>query len=231
MKIRRADDRGHTELDWLDSRHSFSFDMYYDPQHTHFGPLRVINEDIVQPGQGFGKHSHREMEILTYVIEGGLQHSDSLGNGSIIRAGEIQRISAGTGIEHSEFNAAQDKPVHFLQIWIIPWNKVIEPSYQQVHIKTGSGWQLIASIEKHPHAVLINQDVSLHMAKAKAGEKLSLQLSSGRLAWLQLVKGKVLLEGQTATAGDGISLDKPAETALEIKENAEILFFDLPSSF
>jgi quercetin 2,3-dioxygenase len=228
MQIRRAGGRGHTKLDWLDSWHSFSFDNYYDPKYIHFGPLRVINEDIIEPGEGFGMHAHREMEILTYVISGGLQHRDSLGNGSIIHAGEIQRMSAGTGIQHSEFNASPSQSVHLLQIWILPAQKEVQPGYEQVQIADGVGWQLIAAAIKQPKAVLIHQNVAVYLAKAKPGEKLSLAVNSGRLAWLQLIKGVINIDGQMAGPGDGISLDRPVTTDIYTKDGAEILLFDLP---
>jgi len=214
LTVRKAEARGITKLDWLDSRHTFSFADYYDPQHTGFHELRVINEDRVQPGQGFAPHSHRDMEIITYVVEGALEHKDSLGNGSIIRPGEVQRMSAGRGIMHSEFNPSRTEPVDFLQIWILPEQLGLNPSYEQKTIDLSAArgqFRLIASGHSAQAAVNVHQDAEMSVAVLEKGQKLLHRLGSGRSAWVQLVRGEVALNGLTLLAGDGAAIDGERE--------------------
>lgn len=230
IKVRPAGERGHANYGWLDTRYSFSFSEYYDPRHMGFRALRVINEDRVAPGQGFGTHGHRDMEILTFVVSGGLQHRDSMGNGEVIRANEWQRMSAGTGVMHSEFNASETEPVHLLQIWILPEREGIRPGYEQKVFapeeKTGK-LKLIAAREASDGALKIHQNVALYDGVLRAGESVVHELEPGRHAWVQVVKGTVELNGTRLAAGDGAAVSE--ETALDIKagEEAEVLLFDL----
>lgn len=229
IHVRRADERGKTEIDWLDSKHSFSFAEYFDPAHMGFGSLRVINEDIVAPGGGFATHGHRDMEIITYVLEGSLAHKDSLGNGSTIEPGEVQRMSAGTGIRHSEFNHSSDKPVHLLQIWILPNRLNLEPSYEQKRFSWQEGaLQLVASAEGREGSVLIHQDADIYRGSFVPGQTAMHSLSEGHLAWLQLAKGSLTVAGNTLVQGDGIAIED--EKKIEIragKDKAEFLLFDM----
>jgi redox-sensitive bicupin YhaK (pirin superfamily) len=227
---RPAADRGHADHGWLDSHHTFSFADYYDPAHMGFRALRVINEDRVAPGQGFGAHPHRDMEILSYVIEGALQHRDSMGTGSVIRPGDIQRMSAGTGVTHSEFNASKVEPVHFLQIWIVPEQRGIAPSYEQIHVATDEKrgcLRLIAAPDGQGGAVTLHQDVRLYATVLGAGERAGLELPAGRHAWVQVVRGQLRVNGKPFTAGDGVALSGEAGLALEGVDDAEALVFDL----
>jgi redox-sensitive bicupin YhaK (pirin superfamily) len=230
ITIRRADQRGRTRLDWLDSRHTFSFSDYYDPEQMGFRSLRVINDDRVAPGAGFGTHSHRDMEILTYVLEGALEHRDSLGTGSVIRRGDLQRMSAGTGIRHSEFNPSPSEPVHFLQIWLLPERAGLRPGYEQRHFsdadKRGQ-LRLVAARDGREGAVTIHQDVDLYAALLDTGQAVRHRLRDGRAAWVQLATGGVTLNGQRLTAGDGAA--GSGEPVLELvgTEPAEVLLFDL----
>src|SRR5262250_2856570 len=192
LMLHRANDRGTTKLRWLDSRHTFSFGDYYDRQHMGVSYLRVINEDRVVPGAGFPTHSHSDMEIITYVLEGALAHKDSTGTSSVIRPGEVQRMSAGTGISHSEYNASQTEPVHFLQIWIIPDETELQPGYEQRSLnleKNSSKWVLIATRDGREGAVKVHQDVELYLAAIPAGQQLNYRLKPGRQAWLQVTRG------------------------------------------
>jgi redox-sensitive bicupin YhaK (pirin superfamily) len=230
IQVRWGNKRGHTELDWLNSYHSFSFGDYYDPQHMGFRHLRVINEDWVKPGGGFPTHSHRDMEILTYVLEGALEHKDSLGNGSAIRPGEVQRMSAGTGISHSEYNHSQAEPVHLLQIWILPDKRGLEPGYEQ-HAFIGEArsgtWQLIAAKGGRDGSVSVHQDVDVFVARLAPGGQVSHRLKPGRHAWVQVARGAVVLNGTPLRQGDGAAVS--AEAILEFGANdmSEILLFDL----
>jgi redox-sensitive bicupin YhaK (pirin superfamily) len=227
---RPSADRGRTRIDWLDSYHTFSFGDYYDPRHMHFGALRVINEDIVAPGQGFGTHPHRDMEIITYVLEGSLQHRDSLGTGSVIRPGEVQRMSAGTGITHSEFNASQSDPVHLLQIWIMPEVKGLQPEYEQKAYEPNGSidrWQLVASRDGREGSVTVHQDVSLYLTQPRPGAEVTFQLPEKRQAWVQIARGSVTLNGQTYQQGDGIGVREAGDLLLKTEEPAEVLLFDL----
>lgn len=231
FNVRPAEARGRADFGWLDSRHSFSFGDYYDPAHMGFRNLRVINEDRVAPGQGFGRHPHRDMEILSYVIEGALGHKDSMGNGSVIRPGEVQRMSAGTGVTHSEMNADPNNPVHFLQIWLLPERRGIEPGYEQKSFsdaeKRGK-LRLVASRDGRDGSVTIHSDVNLYASILSANENLRYELPAGRNAWLQVVRGAISLNGMRLGAGDGVAVSD--ESALEIagREDAELLLFDLP---
>lgn len=231
FNVRPAEARGRADFGWLDSRHSFSFGDYYDPAHMGFRNLRVINEDRVAPGQGFGRHPHRDMEILSYVIEGALGHKDSMGNGSVIRPGEVQRMSAGTGVTHSEMNADANNPVHFLQIWLLPERRGIEPGYEQKAFsdadKRGK-LRLVASRDGRDGSVTIHSDVNLYASLLSADEKLRYELPAGRNAWVQIVRGAVSLNGMRLGAGDGVAVSD--ESALEIsgRDDAEFLLFDLP---
>lgn len=231
ITLRRSDDRGHTKLGWLDSRHTFSFGDYHDPQQMGFGHLRVINEDRVIPGAGFGTHSHRDMEIITYVLEGALAHKDSTGTSSVIRSGEVQRMSAGTGINHSEYNASQTEPVHFLQIWIIPERTKLPPGYEQriIHIDDDRGrFTLVASKDGRDHSVTVHQDVDLWAASFTSGEQAIFHLKPQRQAWMQAARGNVMLNGTLLRAGDGVAVSQ--EEILEFKagDGAEMLLFELP---
>lgn len=227
--VRKAEERGSTRAGWLDSRHSFSFAHYYDPAHMGFGPLRVINEDRVAPGAGFPRHPHDNMEIVTYVLEGALEHRDSLGTGSVIRAGDVQRMSAGTGIEHSEFNHSKTEPVHFLQIWIKPEAYGIKPGYEQKAFRPlrESGFALIASRDGREESITIHQDAALSLGRADKGEELSKPLAKGRLGWLQVIRGSVALGGQLMRAGDGAAIEDETMIGLRAQEDSEFLFFDM----
>jgi redox-sensitive bicupin YhaK (pirin superfamily) len=226
---RTAKERGQANFGWLDSRHSFSFGQYYDPAHMGFGPLRVINEDRVKPGAGFDTHGHQDMEIISYVLEGALAHKDSLGTGSIIRPGEVQRMSAGTGIRHSEFNASRQEPVHFLQIWVIPARRGLSPSYEQKAFpleKTGQ-LHLVASPEGRQGSLTVHQDVALYAGRLQAGDALTHELKDGRLGWLQVVAGEVELNGTRLAPGDGVAIRAEPSLALAAHAPAEVLLFDM----
>jgi redox-sensitive bicupin YhaK (pirin superfamily) len=228
--IRKAADRGHAQHGWLDSFHTFSFADYYDPAHMGFRSLRVINEDRVQPGQGFGRHSHRDMEIVTYVIEGALAHGDSLGNGSVIRPGDVQRMSAGTGITHSEFNDSKSELVHLLQIWILPERAGIAPSYEEKHFpasERAGRLRLVGSRDGRDGSVRIHQDAALYAGLLAPGESASHDLAPGRHAWLQVVRGSLSLDGAALAAGDGVAISGEARVALEARAASELLLFDL----
>lgn len=233
VTVRLAEDRGRTQIGWLDSRHSFSFDQYYDSNHTGFHSLRVINEDWVAPGAGFPMHPHRNMEIITYIVKGALQHKDSMGNGSIIRQGEVQRMTAGTGVLHSEFNASADEPVHLLQIWILPEKLHLRPGYEQKMFSKQSmdgSWQLLAARDGRNGALTIHQDAELLSACLRAGEPLSYQLRPGRHAWLQVADGALELESIKLHAGDGAAISDQESLTLRVYEGspaAEVLLFDL----
>ena len=229
IQIRRAAERGQTQLPWLDSRHTFSFGDYHDPEHMGFRALRVINDDRVAPGQGFGTHPHRDMEIITYVLDGALEHRDSLGNGSVIRPGEVQRMSAGTGIRHSEVNASQQQPVHFLQIWILPEVAGLPPSYEQRALPPAAhgGLALAASPDGRDVSVTVHQDVTLYAAQLAARQSATHRLAAGRHAWMQVARGSVTLNGQTLADGDGAAVSDEPQLVLAADGPAEILLFDL----
>ena len=227
IALRPAEERGHTRLSWLDSRHSFSFDRYYDPRHMGFRVLRVINEDRVDPGQGFGTHPHRDMEILTFVLEGALEHKDSLGSGSVIRPGDVQRMTAGTGISHSEFNPSRTEPVHFLQVWILPEQPGLEPSYEQRSFPA-AGLRLVGSRDGREGSVRIHQDVLVHLARLSPGEDVVHALAPGRHAWIQMARGAAQVNGTRLAAGDGAALSEERSVTLRGVDGAEALVFDLP---
>src|SRR5687767_6904388 len=230
IRLRRSNDRGQTKVGWLDSRHTFSFGDYHDPKHMGFSHLRVINEDRVSPGAGFPTHSHRDMEIITYVLEGALAHKDSTGTTSVIRVGDVQRMSAGTGISHSEYNASQTEPVHFLQIWIIPDKTGLKPGYEQrsfdLQKKSGS-WVLVAAQNARAGAVKVHQDTELSLTVLSKGEELSYSLKFGRRAWLQVVRGKVTLNDTALDAGDGAAIHDEGLLDLTAMDDSELLLFDL----
>ena len=230
IEVRRSQDRGHANHGWLDSFHSFSFAGYHDPDHMGFGPLRVINEDRVQAGQGFGTHSHRDMEIISYVLAGGLAHKDSMGNGSVIRPGDVQRMSAGTGVAHSEFNASERDPVHFLQIWIEPSQRGVRPSYEEKKFDDASKrgrLRLIASPDGRDGSVTIHQDANLYAALVDGSEALDFEPAPGRRVYVHVVKGEVAVNGQPLGGGDAIKLSHEARVRIERGRGAEILLFDL----
>ncbi len=229
IKIRKSDERGHATHGWLDSHHTFSFADYYDPKHTHFRSLRVLNEDHVAPKMGFGMHPHRDMEIISYVIDGELRHRDSMGNTALMRAGDVQRISAGQGVLHSEVNDSTTKPVHFLQIWIMPDRKDAEPAYAEKSFgQIGSGkLHLIASKAGRDGSIPINQDADVYVAKLKADEGLRHAFAAGRSGWLQVIEGEVDANGSRLTAGDAAAISDIDTLKLSTARDAHFLFFDL----
>jgi len=227
--IRHADDRGLANLGWLNSRHTFSFGHYYDPKFMGFGPLRVINEDRVKPGQGFGTHGHKNMEILTYVIEGALAHKDSMGTGSVIRPGDVQRMSAGTGIRHSEFNASKTEPVHFLQIWITPEKDGIQPSYEEKTFSPAEkqGELRLIGSRMPDGSLKIHQDVDLYATRLSTAQSVTHSLGDGRKVWVQVVRGSVTLNETELRAGDGVALEGAQSIELTGRSDAEVLLFDM----
>lgn len=226
QEVRLADDRGRTRLDWLDSFHTFSFDQYYDADHRAFGPLRVINEDFISPGGGFGTHPHRDMEIITYVIEGQLQHKDSLGNGSIISPGEIQKMSAGTGILHSEFNASKENPVHLLQIWIVPDERSLNPKYEQEKFALTPGeWKLLGSPDGDG-LISIRQQAKLYALSAPIGSTSEFSARSNSHYWIQVVQGRADINHSDVNAGDGLMLHETSQIAVQAFEQTELLLFE-----
>ena len=230
ISLRRAAERGTTRIDWLDSRHTFSFGGYRDPRFVGFHDLLVINEDKVRPGAGFPTHPHRDMEIISYVVDGALAHRDSLGTGSVIRPGEVQRMSAGTGIRHSEFNASTDEAVHFLQIWITPERPDLDPGYEQVTLPPVDGasqLDLIGGPAGGSQAVTIHQDVTLWRASLKPGETMRHPLAAGRAAWVQVVHGHARVNGCEMAAGDGLGMEGEPEVTMTGTDKAELLIFDL----
>jgi redox-sensitive bicupin YhaK (pirin superfamily) len=229
ITVRRSADRGRANHGWLDSRHTFSFAGYHDPAYMGFGPLRVINEDRVAPGAGFPRHAHQDMEILSYVLEGALEHKDSLGTGSIIRPGDVQRMSAGTGIQHSEFNSSKQDPVHFLQIWILPERTGIVPSYEQNTfaldgVKT---LLLVASGGARDGALTIHQDADVYAGRLAEGENVQHAFRPRRLGWIQIARGTIMLNGLTLNAGDGAAVERETELTIRAVANAEVLLFDM----
>jgi redox-sensitive bicupin YhaK (pirin superfamily) len=232
LQIRKAAHRGVANFGWLDSRHTFSFGEYHHPEHMGFGPLRVINEDRVSPGQGFGTHGHRDMEIISYVLEGALEHKDSIGTGSVIRPGDVQVMSAGTGIRHSEFNHSKSDPVHFLQIWVIPDREGIAPRYEQKSF-TGADKRarlcLVGSADGRDGSVVIHQDVEIFAALLDDGDEVSHEVAPGRRSWLQVLRGAVSLNGQELAAGDGAAALREPKLLIKGRDDGgEILLFDLP---
>ena len=231
LEQRKSAERGDANHGWLQSKHSFSFGSYHDPSHSGFGPLLVINEDRVAPGQGFGTHGHRDMEIISYVLDGALEHKDSMGTGSVLHYGDVQRMSAGTGVRHSEFNHSGTAPVHFLQIWIAPSHTRIEPSYEEKHFtpaaKTGQ-LRLIASNDGRDGSVLVHQDAAIYAALLDAGKGAEHRLAPGRLGYVHLIRGRLTVNGVALAGGDALKLRDEAAIILTDAETAEVLVFDLP---
>jgi quercetin 2,3-dioxygenase len=230
ISIRPADARGHADFGWLQSRHSFSFGQYHDPRHMGFGPLRVINDDRVAPGAGFPMHSHRDMEIITVVLDGALEHQDSLGTGSVIRPGDVQKMSAGTGIRHSEFNPSPSEPVHFLQIWIEPAVKGVAPSHAKAHVPTSERqgrFRLVASPDGSLGSLPLHQDARLFWARLAPGETADHTTTAGRRLWLQVATGRVELQRTTLGAGDGAAIEGETSLAVTGIDDSELLLFDL----
>lgn len=230
ITLRPAGSRGHFDFGWLDTHHTFSFGDYFDPEHTEFRALRVVNEDRVQAGKGFGTHGHRDMEILTWVLSGALEHRDSLGTLGVIRPGEAQVMSAGTGIRHSEFNASTTEPVHFLQIWILPEHQGLAPRYDQVafpETELRNALRLIASPDGALGSVQLFQDVKVYAARLDAGHQLQAAIAAGRFGFLQVAVGAITLNGMGLSAGDGVRLEGGPALAIRATSPAELLFFDL----
>jgi redox-sensitive bicupin YhaK (pirin superfamily) len=230
IRVRLAKDRGFANYGWLETYHTFSFSSYHDPQHMGFRSLRVMNEDRVAAGQGFGTHPHRDMEIVTYVLEGALEHKDSMGNGEVLRPGEFQRMSAGTGITHSEFNPSTAEPVHLYQIWLLPERKGIEPSYEQKRFDEGgrqNQLQIVASPDAVDGSLLIHQDARVYLANIDTGREVSHHLENGRHAWLQVLRGSVSLNGQTLGTSDGAAICDVDDLSIQGLSTAEIMLFDL----
>jgi quercetin 2,3-dioxygenase len=227
FSIRRASDRGHTQLSWLESHHSFSFGEYHDPQHMGFSDLRVINQDRVQPGKGFGTHGHSDMEIITYVINGALSHRDSMGNVETLQAGEMQRMTAGTGVQHSEFNANTAASVEFLQIWVVPNKLNLAPEYQQITLNAKPGWQLSVSPSGENNGLKVNQDIKIWRGQFLAGETFLLPVPEQRSAWLQIVSGSIKIGQHVLNAGDAVAVKNQSYPDIETLLPAELLLFDL----
>jgi len=231
ITLRKSQERGHAQHGWLDTYHTFSFADYHDPRHMGFRSLRVINEDRVEAGQGFGTHGHNDMEIITYVLEGALEHKDSMGNVGVIRPREVQRMSAGTGVRHSEYNHSKSEPVHLLQIWILPERRGIEPSYEESRFSEQDlrgKLKPIAARSPQDGAVKINQDASIFAALLGAGESVSHSIAKGRGAWLQVMRGKVKVNGLELASGDGAAIEQEPELRIEGAEaGSEFLLFDL----
>ncbi|MGK5010205.1 pirin family protein [Janthinobacterium sp. MDB2-8] len=231
LQIRHSEERGAANHGWLNSHHSFSFGSYHDPLHMGFGPLLVINEDRVTPGQGFGTHGHRDMEIISYVLDGALEHKDSMGTGSVLHYGDVQRMSAGSGVRHSEFNHSATDGLHFLQIWIQPNVTDIAPSYEEKHFTPDSKrgkLRLIASSDGRQGSVLIHQDAAIYASILQEGEQAEHALDEGRLAYVHLIRGSLVVNGTPLKAGDALKLTQEAAVTLTQAEDAEVLVFDLP---
>ena len=230
LTLRKAGDRGHARHGWLESFHTFSFASFHDPRHMGFRDLRVINEDRVQPARGFDEHSHRDMEIVTYVIQGALEHEDSLGNGSVIRPGDVQRMSAGTGITHSEYNHSDSELVHFLQIWILPERGGLAPSYEQKHFSEedrAGRLRLVASRDAREGSVRIHQDAAIHAAILEPGQTVTHEVAPSRHAWIQVVRGAIDVDETPLAAGDGAAVSGPAQLAIVARTASDLLLFDL----
>jgi redox-sensitive bicupin YhaK (pirin superfamily) len=231
IQVRKSEERGHAKHGWLDSYHTFSFANYYDPKFTGYRDLLVINEDRVEPGQGFGKHGHKDMEIISYVLEGELAHKDSLGSGSVLRPGDVQRMSAGKGVQHSEFNHSKEKPVHFLQIWITPKEQGIKPSYEEKSFTTEqkrNRLKLIASPTGEEGSLTLHQDAKLFSTVLEEGKEVDYDFSKNRYGWIQVARGSITVNGIALKAGDGAAIS--GETKLKLVSSAvsEVLLFDLP---
>ena len=230
LTLRKAADRGKANFGWLDSRHSFSFGEYFDAKHMGFGPLRVLNDDRVVAGAGFPTHGHADMEIISYVLDGALEHKDSLGTGSVIRPGDVQRMSAGTGIRHSEFNASKSEPVHFLQIWIIPDRQGLAPGYEQKMFDAAEKrgrLRLVASRDGRDGSVTVHRDVDLYATLLEGTQAVMHELREGRVGWVQVARGEVSLNGERLRAGDGVAVDRAGTLRLDKAQGAEVLLFDM----
>lgn len=231
LQIRKAAERGHADHGWLDTYHTFSFADYQDPAFMGFRALRVINDDRVQPGQGFGMHGHRDMEIITYVLEGELEHKDSMGNGEVLRAGELQHMTAGSGVRHSEFNPSPTVPVHLYQIWIVPERRNLPPSYEQkafAEQEKRGRWRVVASPDGQDGSLVIHQDARIFLSRLESGDKVVQPLAAGRFAWLQVLRGTVQVNDQRLTAGDGVAVAEERAIAVAADDSAEVMLFDLP---
>ena len=230
ISVRRSDERGHFDHGWLNTYHTFSFDQYYDPRYMGFRNLRVINEDFVAAGRGFPKHGHRDMEIITYILEGALKHEDSMGNGSVIRPGDVQRMTAGTGVRHSEQNASDKERVHLLQIWILPHTVGLEPGYEQKAFseeERRGQLRLIASEDGRESSVLVHQDVSLFASILSSGQEVEHTMDPLRHAWIQVARGSVEVNSQKADQGDGVVAAGESSLRIRAQQDAEVLLFDL----
>jgi redox-sensitive bicupin YhaK (pirin superfamily) len=230
LTIRKSADRGHLNHGWLDTYHTFSFGDYYDPQHMGFRSLRVINEDRVAPGEGFGMHGHRDMEIVTYVLSGALEHKDSLGHGEVLRPGELQHMSAGSGIRHSEFNPSATEPVHLYQIWLLPRAAGLQPSYSQKAFAAagrGGRWQLVASPDGAEGSLMIQQDARIYLAELKPGGELPYELNDQRHAWLQVLRGAVEVNGMPLATSDAAAVSHESRLAIHGTAPAELMLFDM----
>jgi quercetin 2,3-dioxygenase len=232
FEIRKSADRGHANHGWLDSYHTFSFAEYYDEAHMHFSVLRVINEDVIAPSAGFGMHGHRDMEIITYMLSGELRHQDSMGNGAVIKAGDVQRMTAGTGVRHSEVNASSETPAHLLQIWLLPHRNGLPPSYEDKHIplaKKLNQWALIASPDAREESLKIHQDVLLWASVLQSQHALSYSVAAARCLYLQVALGAITVNGETLVAGDAVKLCALPVVELLAQQDSEIVMFDLPN--
>ena len=230
LNLRRASDRGHANHGWLNTWHTFSFATYQDPRFMGFRSLRVMNEDFVAPGRGFGTHPHRDMEIVTYVLEGALEHRDSMGNGEVLRPGEFQRMTAGTGITHSEFNPSAGEPVHLYQIWLLPERRGLEPSYEQRRFDPAerhNRLRLVASRDAAEGSLLIHQDARIYLSTLDAGHEVTQSLAPGRHAWVQVLRGSVTLNGQRLDTSDGAAVSDESQLVLQAETDAEVMVFDL----
>jgi redox-sensitive bicupin YhaK (pirin superfamily) len=227
LRIRPSEERGRNKLNWLDTHFTFSFDQYYDPEHMQFRSLRVLNEDIVAAGKGFGMHPHRDMEILTWILEGALEHRDSMGTGAVIRPGELQHMSAGTGILHSEFNPSSKNPTHLLQIWITPERNGLKPKYEQLAFPDKDLRGKFLHVAGPNAPVTIHQDADLYIARLAEGQEITHDLKSNRHAWVQIARGDVTVDGRELKAGDGAAISKEEEVRVQGKQNSEVLLFDL----
>jgi quercetin 2,3-dioxygenase len=232
LEVRKSGERGSASFGWLRSQHSFSFGRYYDPLHMGFGPLRVINEDRVQPGRGFDSHGHRDMEIISYVLDGALEHKDSMGNGSVLRYGDVQRMSAGTGVVHSEYNHSSEQPVHFLQIWVQPSGPGGAPGYEEKHFDTASKQgrlRLVVSPDGREDSVRLQQDAFIYATLLNGADAVEHPLRTGRLAYVHVVRGAVTVNGTTLATGDALKLTDETAVTLSQADDAEVLVFDLPA--
>lgn len=230
IEVIASSSRGSADHGWLQAKHSFSFADYHNPERVHFGPLRVINEDRIAAGQGFGMHPHKDMEIVTYIISGAIEHQDSMGNSTIISAGEVQRMTAGTGIRHSEYNHSQDDELHLLQIWIIPEQKNLQPGYEQLEFTREdklNRWRLIGSREGRDGSVTIHQKVDLYASMLEPGTELGHTIDDGHKVFVQVIRGDLTLNGQTLAAGDGVQITDEADIAIIALSEAELLLFDM----